>query len=150
MFFGRSSFFIFVFAFMSLDGSLSNQESILACLLSFLLIIKIYHYYYGCIALKYNDITKLHYSKLFYLIMSLLFIFSIVFIVLFLFPFSSSISFTFIFQILFDLALHLLFYLIFVLLYLLSFSSLFIPRNLLSQECGIKSNSFIRFFARLI
>ena len=133
---------LFLFSCLS-DSSLSSQESILTCLLLFwfsdwslnfiifvmVLIDHIIVYY----------ITKLHYSRLLYLIMSWL-LFSIVFIILFLFLFYFSISFTFTLQILFDLVLHLLFYLVFVLLYL------FIPRNPLSQKCGEKTNSFILFF----
>ena len=68
--------------------------------------------------------------------------FSIVFVILFLFSFYSSISFTPTLQILFDLLLHLLFYLVFALLYLLSFLSLFIPRNLMSQKCRVRTKSF--------
>ena len=47
LFLGWSLFFVFVF--MSLDSSLSNQESILTCILSFWLIIEFYHFYYGSI-----------------------------------------------------------------------------------------------------
>ena len=63
----------------------------------------------------------------------------------FYFHFWYPISFTFTFQILFDLVLHLLFFLVFVLFHLLSFLSLFIPRNLLSQEFRVNINSFIIF-----
>ena len=86
-------------------------------LLNSIIIINLLHY-----IIVYH-ITKLHYSILFYLIMSLFIIFT--------------------FKLLFDLVMHLLFYLVFVLLYLLSFLSLFIPRNLLSQKCRVMTNSFI-------
>ena len=66
---------LFAFAFMPLDSSLNNQESILTCLLSFSLIIRLYHYI--MVLLHYiiiYYITKSHYSRLFYLIMLFLFI----------------------------------------------------------------------------
>ena len=47
--------FTFAFAFMPLDSRLNNQESSLTCLLSFWLIIRLYHYCHGSIAL-YNNI----------------------------------------------------------------------------------------------
>ena len=43
----------FVFVFMSLNNTLSNQELILTCLLSIWLIIKLYQYCYGSITLCY-------------------------------------------------------------------------------------------------
>ena len=46
--------FLFAFAFLSLDSSLSSQEPILTCLLSFWSIIKLYHYYYRSLTLYYN------------------------------------------------------------------------------------------------
>ena len=59
----------FVFALMSLGTSLSNQKPILTFLLSFWLIIKLYHDYYDSITIYY--ITKLYYSRLFYVVVSL-------------------------------------------------------------------------------
>ena len=63
----------------------------------------------------------------------------------FCFHFRSPISSTFIFQIVFDFVLRLLFYLVFVLLHSLLFLSLFIPCNLLTQKCRIKTDSLILF-----
>ena len=59
----------FVFALMSLGSSLSNQKPILTFLLPFWLIIKLYHDYYDSITIYY--ITKLYYSRLFYVVVSL-------------------------------------------------------------------------------
>ena len=120
----------FVFAFMSPDSSLSNQESILTCLLSFWLIIKLYHYYYGSVTSCYSlyYIAKLHYSRLLYLNISWLFIWHCFLLYPFYFPFYSPISFTFTLQILlFCFVLHFLFYLLFVLLYLLSYYIVIYP-----------------------
>ena len=71
--------------------------------------------------IRVHYITKLHYSRLFYLslvdyfILCHYYLFSIVFLLFsFYFRFRSPISFTFTFQILFDLVLHLLFYLVFL------------------------------------
>ena len=111
---------------------LSSQESILTILrihvyfssdwsLNFIIFVMVLLHH---IMVYY--ITKLHYSRLLYLILSWL-LFSIVFIILFLFLFYFSISFTFTLQILFDLVLHLLFYLVLVLLYLLSFYIIIYP-----------------------
>ena len=131
---------LFLFSCFS-GSSLNSQESILTYLLFFWLslnfitfVMVLLHH----IIVYY--ISKLHYSRLLYLILSWL-LFSTAFIILFLFSFYFSISFTFTLQILF--VLHLLFYLVFVLLYLLS---LCIPRNPLSQKCGEKTNSFILLF----
>ena len=115
----------FGFDFMSLDSSLSNQESILTCLLSSWLIIKLYHFYYGSRTLYYIillncillDCFILCYD--YYLVLLLLFSFY--------FHFYFSISFYFTLQILFDLVLHLLFYLVFVSSYLLSFYIIIYP-----------------------
>ena len=46
------------FVFMSLDSSLSNKESIVTCLLSFWLIIKLYHFYHGWIKSCYSILLK--------------------------------------------------------------------------------------------
>ena len=52
LFVGWSLFFVFVF--MSLDSTFSNQESILTCLLTFWLIINFNHFYYGSITSYYS------------------------------------------------------------------------------------------------
>ena len=133
---------LFLFPCFS-DSSLSSQESILTFFsdwsLNFIIFVMVLLHH---IMVYY--ITKLHYSRYLYLILSWLLL-SIVFIIIFLFSFYFSISFTFTLQILFDLVLHLLFYLVFVLLYLLSIY-IIIPRNPLSQKCGEKTNSFILLF----
>ena len=113
LFVGWSLFFVFIFR--SVESSLSNQESILTCLISFWLIIKLSHSYYGCITLYYIILLSCIIADYFmllchyYLLLFLLFSFC--------FHLQSPISFTFIFQILLDLVLQLLFYLVFVLLY---------------------------------
>ena len=76
--------FVFCFSFYVSWDSVSNQQSILTFLLSFWLIIKLYHYCYGFITLNY--ITNLHCRILFHIIVSMLF--SIFFLILFLFSFS--------------------------------------------------------------
>ena len=106
LFVGWSLFFVFVF--MSLDSSMSNQESSLTCLLSFWFNIKLYHYYYGSFTSYYSilyywiplyQVTLPYYVMAIYLVLFLLFSFY--------FQFYSPISFTFT--------------LVFVFLYLLSF-----------------------------
>ena len=117
---------LFLFSCFS-DSSLSSQESILACSffsdwsLNFIIFVMVLLH---DIIVYY--VTKLHYSRLLYLILSRI-LFSIVFIILAFFSFYFSVSFTVTLQILFDLVLHLLFYLVFVLLYLLSFYIIMYP-----------------------
>ena len=143
VFFFFCYFSYFVFAFMSLDCSLSNQESLLTSLLSFWLMIKLYHYYY------YDSITSLYITKLYYSTLFFLNVMTIYWVLILLFSFSfhfySPISFSFILQILFHLVLYLLFNL--DLCYCIyHFILLFIPSNPFSQTCRVKSNSFILFF----
>ena len=80
-FVGWSLFFVFIF--MSLDSSLSNQESILTCLLSFWLINKLYHHYYGSF-ISYQSIL---YSIIvdYFILLCRDCLFTIGFIILFLF-----------------------------------------------------------------
>ena len=89
LWFSVSWYLFLVFVFMCLDSSLCNQEHILTCLLSFWLIIKSYYHYYGSIIL-YDSIfvTNSHYSRLFYLIISLLFIWYCLYYSIFTFIFS--------------------------------------------------------------
>ena len=84
LFVGWSLFFVFIF--MSLDSSLSNQESILTCLLSFWLIIKLYHYYYGSFTSYYSILLNSIIVDYFILLCHD-YLFSILFIILLLFSF---------------------------------------------------------------
>ena len=61
---------IVAFIFMSLDSS--SQKLTPTFLFPYWLIIKLHHYYYGSITLYY--ITKLHYSRLLDIIISLMFV----------------------------------------------------------------------------
>ena len=66
--------FLFLFSCL-LDSSLSSQESILTCLLSFWLILELYHFHMVLLHhIIVCYITKFYYSRLLYLIMSWLFI----------------------------------------------------------------------------
>ena len=90
-------------------------------------------------------ITKLHYSRLLYFILSWL-LFIIVFIILF------SFHFIFLLVLLSPFKFYLILcciccfisYLCYCIYY--HYISLCIPRNLLNQKCGEKTNSFILFF----
>ena len=119
---------------------LSNPESILICLLSFWLlnainiIMVVLHYS----ILLLNCIIVDYFIIIIYLVLLLLFSLY--------FNFRCPMSFTSTFLILFHIALHLLFYLVFTWLNLLLFLSLFIPCNLLSWKCEVKTSSCILSF----